>query len=254
VTTLAQIGSDFQRALATDLHPVGFGFRATRPTGAVSLKSKGQGCVMPLIFSAAKGKTVAIDASTTGWPCSAYYLGYADWIFPGIECYLSDGLPTRECERFIASPEQARQYLERLRIDPPSTGVAVFEPLSRAAEDDRPEVVIFFADADRLSALVFLAHFHDPSVDDRIVAPFASACAAVTTFPLKIARTGQHKAVWGMHDIAARARLPRELMSFAVPLSLAERMHADMDKSFLGASKWQALSKRFATVADHSPH
>lgn len=244
MTTLVQMGQDFQRALATDLHPVGFGFRATRPKDAVSLKNAGQGCVMPLIFSAAKGKTVAIDPNTAGWPCSAYYLGYADSIFPGIECYLSDGLPTRECERFIVGPEQARLYLERVRIRPPSTGVAVFEPLSRTDEGNRPEVVIFFADADRLSALVYLAHFHDPSFDERVVAPFASACAAVVTFPLKYARTGENKAVLGMHDIAARARLPKDLLSFAVPLALAERMHSDLDKSFLGTSKWEVLKKR----------
>jgi len=250
MTTLSQIGEDFRRALATDLHPVGFGFRATRPADAISLKSKGQGCIMPLIFSAANGKTVAIDINTTGWPCSAYYLGYADWIFPGIERYLSDGLEGRECERFIASPEQARPYVERMRISPPSTGVAVFQPLAHARDENRPEVVLFFADADRLSALVFLAHFHDPSIDDRIVAPFASACAAVTTLPLKYARAGQSKAVWGMHDIAARARLPRDLMSFAVPLALAERMHADIDKSFLGTSKWEALKRRFQTSAN----
>lgn len=244
MTSIADIGEDFKRTLGSNLHPIGFGYRAERPAGAMSLKTKGNGCVMPLILSAARGKTVAIDEETTGWPCSAYYLGYTNWIFPGIECYLSDGLPTRECERFIATPHQARMYVERLRAQPHERGVAVFEPLALTADEHRPEVVIFFADADRLSALVFLAHFHDPSMDDRVVAPFASACAAVTTFPLRYARAGQERMVWGMHDIAARARLPRDLMTLAVPMALAEQMHADLDASFIGTSKWKAIQSR----------
>jgi uncharacterized protein (DUF169 family) len=247
MNAIAQMGLDFKRALATDLSPIGFGFRSERPPGATGFKGKGGGCIMPLIFSAARGKTVAIDVDTTGWPCSAFYLGYADWIFPGIEMFLSDGPIGRECERFVASPQQAKQYLESIRIEPRSTGAAVFEPMELATTTLAPEVVIFFADPDRLSALVFLAQFSDPMDEHRVVTRFASACGAVTTLPLHFARKGELKAVWGMHDIAARTRLPKELMTFAMPFALAKQMHENLERSFLTTTSWATIAKRHQT-------
>ena len=240
----AQIGADFKQVLGTDLYPVGFGFRKNRPEGAIGFKKKGHGCIMPLVFSAALGKTVAFDESTTGWPCSAFYLGYADWIFPGIEYFLSDGPIGRDCERFVATPELAKQYVQSLRMQPQSTGTAVFEPLEKASADEPPEIVIFFADADRLSALASLVQFSNPLDEHRVVSRFASACGAVVTLPLRHARKGEEKAFWGMHDIAARAHMPKDLMTLAVPFALAQRMHADIDRSFLRTKSWARLVER----------
>jgi hypothetical protein len=241
---IAQMGVDFKQVLDTEFYPVGFGFRRNMPEGATGFKKKGNGCIMPLIFSAARGKTVAINEGTTGWPCSAFYLGYADWIFPGIEFFLSDGPIGRECERFIATPELAKSYVESLRMEPQSTGTAVFEPLEKATEEEPPEVVIFFTDADRLSALTYLAQFSDPLDEHRVVTRLASGCGAVATFPLRHARRGEMKAFWGMHDIAARARLPKEVLTFAVPLALAQQMHADIERSFLRTKSWATLVER----------
>ncbi len=247
---IAHIGLDFKRALCTDLYPVGFGFRSHKPDGAVSFKSKGHGCMMPLVFSAARGKTVAFDEATTGWPCSAFYLGYADWIFPGIEYYLSDGPIGRDCERFVASPELAKTYLESVRIEPRSSGVAVFEPLEKTRDDQAPEVVIFFADADRLSALVFLAQYANPMEEHCVVTRFASACGAVVTLPLRHARRNELKLVWGMHDISARARLPKDLMTLAMPFAMAQRMHGHINGSFLGTKPWATLAGRHQEVQE----
>jgi hypothetical protein len=129
-------------------------------------------------------------------------------------------------------------------MEPPSTGVAVFQPLEQIGEHERPEVVIFFTDADRLSALVFLAYFDDPMAEGVVVTRFASACGAVATLPLRHARQGEMKALWGMHDIAARARLPQELMTMAMPMALAERMHGHIQSSFLQTSTWARLTQR----------
>lgn len=246
MTTLAQIGRDFKSSLDLEYFPIGLSFRKDWPEAAVGFKHSGSGCIMPLILSAARGKTVAFDHDRIGWPCSGFYLGFRDSIYPGIEYYLSDGLADRECERFVESPEKVREYLQSVRFT--SEGVAVFEPLEQMPEDITPEVVIFFADPDQLSALAFLAHFDAP-LEERIVTRFASACGAVALFPLRNARHGEAKAFWGMQDISARARLPANVMSFAMPYAMAVRMHSQIGASFLTTSQWAKLIKRKGTAA-----
>jgi len=97
-----ELAESLKEKLALGNLPVGMLFSETKPENAISFKTKGNGCILPLIFKSAQGKTVAIDQDKTGWNCSAFYLGYQDWIFDGIECFVSDGVVNgREGERFI---------------------------------------------------------------------------------------------------------------------------------------------------------
>lgn len=242
---LAAMGKAYVERLRLGSSPVACFFSKERPKGAVGFKKKGGGCIMPLIFSAGSGKTVAFDRDTTGWPCSAFYLGYEDWIFPGIENFLSHGpVPGRECERFVKTAGQAEAYLKSVRFERKSEGTAVFKPVEKLEAGEVPEVVIFFANADQLSALVYLLYYSAPEEENRVVARFASACGSVVTLPLHYARKGEKKAVWGLHDISARARLPKDIMSLTVPLSLFIEMGRDMEESFLSTEQWQKVAGR----------
>jgi len=64
------------------------------------------------------------------------------------------------------------------------------------------------------------------------------------TLPLQYVRNGEKKAVWGLHDISARGRLPKELMTFTVPLNLLISMYKDMEQSFLCTERWNNLAQR----------
>jgi uncharacterized protein (DUF169 family) len=77
--------------MAFNYQPIGLMMADKKPEGAVSLKKKGNGCIASFIFQAAKGRTVVIDKDSTGYACSAFFLGYSDWIFTGIEYFLSHG-------------------------------------------------------------------------------------------------------------------------------------------------------------------
>jgi uncharacterized protein (DUF169 family) len=241
----ASLGEKYVKALGLRYSPVACFFSEKRPENAIGFKKKGGGCIMPLVFSAGSGKTVAFDKDTTGWPCSAFYLGYEDWIFPGVERFLSDGpLPGRECERFVKTAQQAKEYLESVRFEAKSSGTLLCKPVETLDAGETPEVVIFFADADQLSALVYLVHYDAPGEENRVVARFASGCGSVVTLPLQYARKGEKKAVWGLHDISARARLPRELMTFTVPLALFVEMGRHIDESFLITDSWKKIAER----------
>jgi hypothetical protein len=225
--------------------PVGFSITDQVPDDAISFKKSGNGCIAPLIFSAAKGKKVAIGHGSTGYPCSAFYLGYSEWIFPGIEYFLSQGpFPGRECERFIKTPEIAKEYVKSFKAEAETKGTYLFKSLDSFTGGEIPEVVIFFANPDQMSALVFLLHYNSPQFADRVTTNLASACMSLVTIPLQYARKGQKKAFWGLHDIAIRNSFPADIMSLAMPYELYMEMCSTLDESFLFTEKWNKLLER----------
>lgn len=241
---IAAIGLKLKEVLALEYFPVGMYYANEKPDASLSFNEKGKGCIMPLLFLSAKGKTVSVDENTTGWACSAYYLGYSDWIFDGIEYFLSDGLTSRECEKFVDSPEKAKQYVESMRIAINRSQYTIFKPLVDFKDGEKPEVVTFFLNADQLSALTYLVYFNAPLDDNRIITRFLSACGSMVTEPLKYQQMKEKKAVIGLNDISARKRLPKDLMTFSLTYSLFEEISENIDKSFLTTSQWGKMVER----------
>jgi hypothetical protein len=64
--TVSTIGLDIKEKLGLKFFPLGMYYADRRPELAMGFKSKGSGCIMPLIFAGARGNTVAIDKDTTG--------------------------------------------------------------------------------------------------------------------------------------------------------------------------------------------
>ncbi|MGE5430409.1 MAG: DUF169 domain-containing protein [Syntrophomonadaceae bacterium] len=239
------IGRDFKEKLALKYSAIGLYRDNNKPQDALELKKPGQGCIMPFILQSAKGRTYAFSQNTMGFPCSAFYFGYRDWIFPGIEYFLSSGpFPGRECEKFVKTPELTKKYLEDLRMDEKSEGYTILKPLENFTENEVPEVVIFFANADQISALVFLAYYDAPEKTDRVVTRFASACASTVMMPLQYGLKNEDKAVWGMHDISARARLPKDLMTFSLPFNFLKKIYENLNETFLTTHQWEVIRQR----------
>jgi len=232
--------------LAFAYQPIGMMFADEKPAGAICFKKAGDGCIAALIFSAAKGKTVAIDRHSTGYSCSAFFLGYSDWIFNGVEYFLSHSpVPIgRECERFVKSPKLAKEFARAFVPQTQENATYVFKPVVSFAENEKPEIVIFFANADQLSALVFLIQYAHPLDFDRIKTGFASACMSMVTIPLSYARRGEEKAFWGLHDVAIRPSLPEALMTMAMPFSMFREMCDAAPDSFLSTEKWNKILER----------
>lgn len=234
--------------LGYDLAPVGMHFADRKPEGSISFKKKGGGCVAPLIFTAAKGKTVAFDSESTGYPCSAFYFGYADKIFDGIEYFLSSTetgeIFGRECERFSDSPEKVVELLETLKPKKFRGGAIVFKPIWDYADGERPLTVTFYASPDVMSALVSLINYRHPLSLDRIKTAFASSCMSIVTYPARFIEEGREAAFWGSHDISQRLGLPAEVTSLTMPVSMYEEILDIMDESFLQTHNWQDVRKR----------
>lgn len=237
---LAALAEQIQASLGLELTPVGFGWAAGAPAGARRIQG---GCIAPLFVAAGRGTTFALTPEACGWPCAAFHLGFADSIRPGIEQYLSHGLPGEPCERFLETPELARTYCDAIRWQAPSGATAVIGPLAGFSEP--PAVVVLMAGADALGGLVYLLHHRAP-LDERVVTRFASACGSVVTLPLRLEREGHSAAVWGFQDPSARERIPGHLMSLSLPWRLLLEAWRDAPGSFLGTERWARFRERSA--------
>jgi len=244
--TSIDIAKAFTDALNLDKYKLcGVYFSDEKPADAFELKKKGNGCIVPLILKASTGVPLVIGEESTGWPCSAFYLGFQDTIFEGIEYFLSNKDDFwRPCERFIQNPEMAKAFVDNVNPVKPDKQYVVVKPLENFTDGEEPESVLFFVNADQLSALVFLCHYNSPGSMDRVLAPFASSCMALITLPLKLARNKEEKAVIGHFDIAARTRMPADLLSFSLPYAFLKKLAGFLPESFLTTHNWGILKSR----------
>ncbi len=240
------IAKSFSEALKLNKYkPCGVYFSDQKPDEALELKKKGNGCIVPLILKASTGVPLVFSEESTGWPCSAFYLGFQDTIFDGIEYFLSNKDDFwRPCERFIQNPALAKNLIDNLHPVKPGKKYVVIKPLESFEPSEEPESVLFFVNADQLSALVFLSHYDAPGSMDRVLAPFASSCMALVTLPLKMARAHEEKAVMGNFDIAARTRMPADLLSFALPWSFLKKLAGFLPESFVTTHNWGTIKER----------
>lgn len=244
--TTIEIAKAFSEVLKLDKYkPCGVYFSNEKPLKALELKKKGNGCIVPLMLKASTGQPLVVSEESTGWPCSAFYLGFQDTIFEGIEYFLSNKDDFwRPCERYIQNPALAKAFVENVNAVKPDKPYLVVKPLEDFLPDEVPESVMFFVNADQLSALVFLSHYDAPGNMDRVISPFASACMALVTLPLKLARSHEEKAVMGMFDLSARTRMPHDLLSYAMPYAFLQKLAGFISESFISTHSWQTIKKR----------
>lgn len=243
---MKSISKAFSEALKLDKYKLcGVYFSNEKPANALELKKKGNGCIVPLILKASTGFPLVVAEESTGWPCSAFYLGFQDTIFEGIEYFLSNKDDFwRPCERFIQNPALAKAFVDNVHPVKSNKHYLIIKPLEDFDNDEEPESVLFFVNADQLSALVFLSHYDAPGKMDRVIAPFASACMALITLPLKLSRSNEQKAVMGLFDISARTRLPKDLLSFAMPYSFLKKLAVFLPESFVTTENWGTVKAR----------
>ena len=148
-----------------------------------------------------------------------------------------------ETEHYKQSPEQVRAYVECLEIEPTEKPCLNFVRVDQLTSWDGVEAVVFFATPDMLSGLCTWA-FYDNDADDAVVTKFASGCAAVVSFATTENRKGSRRCFLGMFDPSARPLVPKDELTFAVPMSRFKKMLTTMPDSALYQKAFSVVKRR----------
>ncbi|MGE4344832.1 MAG: DUF169 domain-containing protein [Geoalkalibacter sp.] len=266
--------SKIARSLNLKYHPVAILWSDDRPEKAMGFKQGKWGCVMWMLAAAAKGRTAAFDERTYGCWGGGVGLGFGNQYlnFPGgIDCFyhfLSTGNENwqegrdmaeklesaagkeflekfRHGEGYMKSPELLKRFIDSLPIMEVPEKYVVFKPLTDLDPTrEQPQVIVFLADPDQLSALVVLANYGRGD-NLNVIAPFAAGCQQIGILPYREARSERPRAVIGLTDLSARKNLKKQLdrnvLSFSVPWRMFDEMEDNVEGSFLQRETWRAL-------------
>ena len=251
------MNSKLIEALKFKMQPVAIILTDNKPENGLHFKEGSmRGCVASMLVSASKkGRLAFFDRKSFGCPGGGTGLGFGDRYgkFP-IDCLLSTGnedMATRmgrqssdmaEGERFYKSPEQARKMIDSLPITDVPTQYVVFKPWELLTEQDKPELIVFFSNADQLSALATMADYNR-GTNQSITAPFGAACQPIL-FGYAEAKKKNPRGVIGFFDISKRSIVDRDTLTFTVPFRMFQEMEANVEGSFLEMHAWRKLQDR----------
>ena len=244
-------------ALKLQLQPVAIMLTDDKPSEGIHFKEGNMsGCVGAILVTASKKNCVAFfDRKTFGCPGGGTGLGFGDRYgkFP-IDCLLSTGnkeiaaqmnrtgTAMDEGERFFKNPELARSWVNSLPFTDIPARYVVFKPWEQVMQQDEIELIVFFANADQLSALVVMADYNRGS-NQSVAAPFGAACQSIL-FGYAEAKKENPRGVIGFFDISKRSIVDRETLTFTVSYRMFQEMEASVEGSFLELPVWKKLQER----------
>lgn len=148
-----------------------------------------------------------------------------------------------ETEHYKRTPEMVREYIAGLGIERSQEPFLNFVRVDQLSAWEPVEAVLFFATPDILSGLCTWA-FYDNNRPDTVVTPFASGCASLISFATVENRRGGKRCFLGMFDPSARPLVPKNELSFAVPMSRFREMLLTMPDSALYQKAFSVVRRR----------
>jgi hypothetical protein len=118
----------------------------------------------------------------------------------------------------------------------------VFAPASRWEEIGSPDLVLVFADADQISALVTMLGSHNGRALNTL-APFGAACHSIV-FAADQMQKDEPMAIMGLFDISQRTKAIAPYLSLTMPFALWDELGQDLEKSCLTTHAWREIEKR----------
>ena len=247
-TTLAEM-------LHLELEPVGVFLGNADAECDMQAQPGKRNCVVPFLLSAARGKIVGIDDEGCTCPGGTVGCCFGDGFTrknPNIHKMLSQGLGEaappdapihlKEGERFFCDEEMALAWRNSVPFSEAGYPRVVFAPLSRWGQVGTPDLVLVFADADQLSALVTMLGFHNGRAVNAI-APYGAACHSIVYAVEQLAKD-EPMAVMGLFDISQRSAAIADYLSLTMPYALWENLVKGLDKSCLTTHAWKQIEKR----------
>jgi uncharacterized protein (DUF169 family) len=201
-------------------------------------------CMIGVLARVRKGTSLCFEESSIGCRGGKRYTGFTEEISPNFDYFLSCGIPGKlEGERYKKSPEIVNEMMKIVPKFKAPAPYIVFKRFDMLEEADKPDAAIFFATPDVLSGLFTLANF-DEVDPNGVFCPFSAGCGSIVQYPYHENRSDRPRAVIGMFDVSARPYVPKETLTFAVPMNKFNRMVNNMEESFLITKSWERVKKR----------
>ncbi len=212
--------------------PIAFWYGDT----AVNAESRVPRCMIGAIRKVCDGNALTLTAENVQCGGGGLYTAFRP---------MQERVPTfvSEIEHYKQTPEQVRQYVESLDIEITDKSYLNFVRVDKLTSWEGVEAVVFFATPDILSGLCTWTFF-DNDAEDAIVTKFASGCAAVVSFATVENRKGGRRCFLGMFDPSARPLVPKNELTFAVPMSRFREMLATMSDSALYQHAFSVVRRR----------
>lgn len=203
---------------------------------AVNAESRVPRCMIGAIRKVCEGGALTLTSENVQCGGGGLYTAFRP---------MQERVPTfvSEVEHYKKTPEQVRSYVESLDIEITNKTYLNFVRVDRLDSWDAVEAVVFFATPDILSGLCTWTFF-DNDAEDAVVTKFASGCAAVITFATVENRKGGRRAFLGMFDPSARPLVPKDELTFAVPMCRFKEMLQTMPNSALYEHAFSVVRRR----------
>ena len=212
--------------------PIAFWYDDT----AANPESRVPRCMIGAIRKVCNGNKLTLTSENVQCPGGALYAAFRP-MPDQIAFFVS------QIERYKQTPEQMYAYVESLGIEMTDKPYLNFVCVDQLVSWEGIEAVVFFATPDILSGLCTWALF-DNDAEDAIVTKFASGCAAVITFASVENRKGGRSCFLGMFDPSARPLVPKNELSFAIPMSRFKEMLTTMPDSALYQKAFSVVRRR----------
>jgi uncharacterized protein (DUF169 family) len=217
--------------------------------GGTAEKAKipdGWRCIICDLARVRKGTSLVFDRTSVTCSGGLFYMGYETQRSENFRYFLSSGKPgVVEGERYKRTPEIVDE-IDARHVSLPAEGRCyTFMRWDKLTFEDNPDVVIFFARPEVLSALFTLANF-DQADPNGVICPFGSGCSSIIHYPRLEQKSDHPKAVFGMFDPSARPCVPVDILTLAIPIKKFEKMIGSMDESFLITRTWDKVKTKIA--------
>ena len=212
-------------------------------------------CLVPFMLSAARGQVVGVDEEACTCPGGTVGICFGDGFTrkrPTIHKMLSQGMgddappnaPIHlvEGERFFCDENLALKWRNAVPYSDAGYPRVVFAPQSRWEGIGTPDLVLVFADADQISALVTMLGFHNGRTVNTMV-PFGAACQSIVYAAEQMGKS-EPLAVMGLFDISQRRRAIADYLSLTMPYAMWADLSVDLDKSCLTTHAWKQIEAR----------